>query len=132
MPKNTSFGQQTQNTAAQDASVQQTVPAALLNLPGSIPASGSWTSDLITSDGYQKIAAGLTSSQNGSLSILRFLDEQGTIAQTAVTPVSVTGGTAAVINAVDGLPFATFQIKLTNTGGSAATVTNAAVLMQTQ
>ena len=132
MPKNTSFGDQTQNRAAQDASVQQSVPAALLNLPANIAASGTWTSNLITSDGYQKIAAGLTSTQNGSLSINRNLDDAGTIPQVAVNPTAVSANVAAAINAADGLPFATFTISLTNTGGSPATVSKVAVLMQTQ
>lgn len=131
MPKATSFNDQPP-PFANGPCVQAQVPAALLNVPGTLAAGATWTSDLISSDGYQKISAALTSSQAGSLAVLRFLDDAGTIAQTAFAPTAVSAATAAVNNVNDGLPFASFQITFHNTSGSTATLTNVMALLQSQ
>lgn len=131
MPKTTSFSEQ-QLPVAQGPCVQSQVPAAMLAMPATIAGNGSITSGLISSDGYQKISVGLLSDQNGSLSIIRYLDDAGTIAQTAATPVAVVGGTAALCNVTDGLPFACFKITLTNTSGTIANVSKVIALLQSQ
>jgi len=117
---------------SQGPSCQALVPASVHGLPATIPGSGTVTSNLIVGDGYQKIAAGLKSSQAGSLSILRFLDEAGTVPQTAFTPTTLSANTAAQNNVNDGLPFASFQVQITNSSGTPANLTNLAILLQSQ
>ena len=96
---------------------------------GTIAAAGNFTSGVLPGDGFRYISVGLTSSQNGSLQIQRYLDAAGTVAQGAAVTQTLTAATAAVLNVNDGLIFRSFTIKITNTGGSPATITNFAFLM---
>jgi len=98
-------------------------------IPSSIAASGAFTSQLIPANGFRAIAAAVTSTQNGAISIQRYIDKAGLVAQGTVVPVAITAGTPAVVNSNDGLPFQSFTVKITNTGGSAATITNFALLL---
>jgi hypothetical protein len=107
------------------------VPAALitsLQSAGSIPASGSFTSPLFSADGYYDFSIGLTSSQAGNLTLLRFIDDAGTTALDGGQTVALTGGTPAVPTVTDGKPFAACEVKVTSTGSSAATLSGLAVL----
>jgi len=114
---------------AQTLQVEMT--AAQLGLGTSIDASGNVQSAVIPSNGFLAFALGLTSSQTGQISIQRFLDAAGTIAQGAAITASLTAATAAVANVTnDGKPFASLQITVTNTGGSTATLSAIAALWQ--
>jgi hypothetical protein len=94
-----------------------------------IPASGNFTSGVIPADGFANFAAGITSSQNGQLSIQRYMDTAGNIAQGSPLSVSLTAATAASLNNNDTLIFRSFVLKVTNTGGSAATISGFALLL---
>ena len=109
---------------------QAPVPAATHNLPASIAASGSVQTSLIIAEGFSLISAGITASQNGTLSIQRYLDAGGTVAQGAPVSVALTASTAANLDILNGKPFASFILTVTNTGGSTSNLTNFALLLQ--
>lgn len=94
-----------------------------------IIASGNYTSALIYADGFKSIAAGVTSTQTGAMTIQRYIDKAGLVAQGTASTVALTASTPAVLNVTDGLPFQSFVLKITNTGGATATITNFACLL---
>jgi hypothetical protein len=100
----------------------------------SIAISGTYTTGVVVSNGYQIIAVGVTSSQAGTVTIQRFLDRAGTVPVTTTlsTPVVAATPLVVVVNAFnDHLPFASFIITVTNSSGSTvANITNFAVLLQ--
>ena len=115
---------------ARTALAQAPVPASVHNLPSSIPATSSVLSSLIVTEGFLVIAAGIKTSQNGTMTIQRYLDAGGTVPQGALLSVALTANTAANLNALDGLPFASFQLTVTNSSGSVSTISNFALLLQ--
>jgi hypothetical protein len=94
-----------------------------------IPASGSFLSPVMSSDGFYEIAVSLKSTEDGAINLARYLDAAGTIPQGAPVTVALTANTAAILNVNDGVIFRSFTLQITNTGGSAATVSNFAFLM---
>lgn len=110
--------------------LQKFLTAADIGLSTSIAASGTNLSNLIVSNGYGAFAVGVTSSQAGTLTIQRYLDAEGTIAQGAPLTASLTAATSAVVNATDGVPFGSFMVSVSNSGTATATLTNAGVLLQ--
>jgi hypothetical protein len=109
---------------------QTSIPATAHNLPATVGASSSATSSLIVTEGYGLISVGLTSSQNGTLSVQRYLDAGGTVVQGASQQVALTANAAANLDVTDGKPFAAFKVTVTNSGGSTATLSNLAILVQ--
>lgn len=97
--------------------------------PGTINAASNWTSNAIYADGYRTLAAAVTSTQAGAISIQRYLDLAGTIPQGPAISATLSAATSQVVNVSDGLAFQTFTVKITNTGGSTATITGFALLM---
>ena len=75
------------------------------------------------------MACGLKSTQTGAINIQRFLDAAGTIWQGAVVTAVLVANTAAILNVSDGVIFRSFTLQITNSGGSAATISNFAFLM---
>jgi hypothetical protein len=130
MPKATSLGEAYTPVSAAPG-LQYRVPASVHNLGTSVPASGNVQSSLIETDGWPKVAIGVTSTQAGQVSVQRYLDDAGTVPQGAAVTASLTANTAAVVNVTDGNPFAAIQITITNTSGSTATLSNLAVLLST-
>ncbi len=110
--------------------LQWVIPAVTLNLAASIPASGNVSSAVIPSYGWQKLAVGLQSTQAGQLTVQRYLDDAGTIVQSAALTAPLTANTAAVVNITDGVPFRSFKVTVSNTGASAAAVSGVAALLQ--
>lgn len=110
--------------------LQKFLTAADIGLSTSVAASGSSQSALVLSNGYGEFAFAVTSSQAGSVSIQRYLDTAGTIPQGAALTASLTASTAAVVNATDGVPFASFQVTVNNSGTAAATLSNVGLLLQ--
>lgn len=109
---------------------QYLLTATFLGLNAVVPASGQLQSAVLPSGGYQKIAVGLTSSQTGNLTLQRFLDAAGAVKQGAAITAALTAATAAVVNANDGLPFASYQVTVSNTGGSNANLTGVGGILQ--
>jgi hypothetical protein len=106
---------------------------ATLPTTGTIPATtGTWVSGVIVSNGFRSISVGARSNQSGgTISIQRFMDKAGLVPVGA--PIVSTafdganGKFATVIS--DGVSFQSFQVTISNTAGSAATITNFAVLL---
>lgn len=106
------------------------LPTAL-GLSTSIIASGTNNSGIVICNGYKNFAFSVTSTQAGTLSIQRYLDTAGNIAQGAALTASITANTAAIINSNDGHPFQALQITVTNSSGSnPATLSNTMLLLQ--
>lgn len=111
--------------------VAQTAPV-IATPPSTIAASGQWQSAVLPADGFKTLAVGVTSSQTGAVNVQRYLDAAGTVTQGAASTQALTAATAAVLNVTDGVPFASFQITVTNTGASTATISKFAVLLNAQ
>jgi len=109
---------------------QAPVPAAVHNLPSSIAANSQVQSSLIATEGFSLISAGITASQAGVMSIQRYLDAGGTVTQGGAVQVSLTAATAANLDILDGKPFASLKLTVTNSAGSTSTLTNFALLLQ--
>ncbi|MDR3450726.1 MAG: hypothetical protein P4M15_13455 [Alphaproteobacteria bacterium] len=110
---------------------QAPVPQAVHNLPGTVAASSSVSTSLIRTDGFALISAGLTMTQNGNCSVQRFLDDGGTQPQGAPVTAAVLANVAANLDILDGKPFSSFQLTVTNITGSTATISGFALLLQT-
>lgn len=111
--------------------LQATMLADDMGLSTSVPISGNVTSNLLFSNGYKIFTFGLTSSQNGSISIQRYIDAAGTIAQGAPLTASLTANTAAVYTLTDTAPYQTMTIEVLNSSGaSIASLTNVILLFQ--
>lgn len=109
--------------------VDETTWPAITPPPGTIAAAGNYTSALIPADGFKNLACGVTSTQTGAISIQRYIDRAGLVAQGAAISTALVASTPAVVNANDGLAFQSFTVKITNTGGSTATITGFALLL---
>lgn len=116
---------------ARTSEQQAPVPATTHNLPASIPASSSVMTSLIVTEGFTLISAGIKTTQNGTMAIQRYLDASGTVAQGAAVSVSLVANAAANLDVVDGKPFASFLLTVSNSnGGSASAISNFALLLQ--
>jgi hypothetical protein len=109
------------------------VPAALiadLQGAGSIAPSGNYTSPLFSADGYYDMVVALTSSQAGAINLLRYVDDARAVLLDATAPTqALTAATPGVLIVTDGKPFASYQVKVSNSSGStAATLSNIAAL----
>jgi hypothetical protein len=102
------------------------VPTALIAelKSASVPASGNYTS----ADGFYDFVGGLESTA-GAINLLRFIDDDGTVPLDATAPTqALTANTPAALVVNDGKPFAAFKVEVTNTGASAATLSNIAAM----
>jgi hypothetical protein len=99
-------------------------------LPISVPASGNVNSGVITNCGYKNFTFALTSTQAGSVSIQRYVDQAGTIPVGAAITGSVTANTATDIHSTDSIPYQSMIITVNNSSGSIATLSNCALLLQ--
>ena len=96
---------------------------------GTIAASGNYTSPVIPSDGFKAIAIGLQSSQAGAINIQRFLDTKGLVPIGSLATVALVAATQNSLVIDDTTPFQSFTVQITNSGGSAATITNFALVL---
>jgi hypothetical protein len=97
--------------------------SAALPTVGTIAASGNWTSNVLISDGFKAIGAGCKSTQTGAINIQRYLDRAGTVPVGAVVTAALVANTSQWATVNDGVPFQSFTVQITNTGGGAATIT---------
>jgi len=86
-------------------------------------------SNVIASDGFKALSCAVLSSQAGAVSIQRYVDKVGTLPQGAPISSTLVAATANVVNSNDGLPFQSFKVTITNTGGSTATISGFALLL---
>jgi hypothetical protein len=104
------------------------IPAPPTPPPSTIVASGSWNSGVMLANGANRLAAAVTSSQNGVLTIQRYIDAAGTIPIGIAPTQAITANTLAWTWVNDGMPFLSWRVTVTNTGGSTANLTNVALL----
>jgi hypothetical protein len=110
--------------------MQILVPASVHGLAATVPGSGHITSNLIFTDGIQTAAVGVTSTQAGTLTVQRYIDDTGTIKQGAALTASITANTPAIVNITDGNPFSSFTVDVSNSSGTPATLSNVGILLQ--
>lgn len=94
-----------------------------------VAAGVTATTRVFPSNGFSKIAVGLTATQSGNILVNRYLDESGQVAQGAAVSIAVVGGTPVVLNVVDGKPFGSFTVAVQNTSGAASTISALSVLV---
>ena len=109
---------------------QAPVTQAVHTVPSSIPASGQVQSSLVLAEGFSQISVGVTASQNGTLSVQRYLDAGGTVTQGTAVQTALVAGSAANLDVMDGRPFVAFKLTLTNSAGAVSNLTNFALLLQ--
>ena len=95
--------------------------------PATIAASGNWKSGALSST-WGALAAAVTSSQAGALTIQRYADAGLIIPIGALISATLVANTPNYVSVADGVPFLYFQVEITNTGGSTANITGAAIL----
>lgn len=101
-----------------------------MNLATSINGSASVTSQVILTNGMKNFSFGITSSQAGSVSIQRYLDQAGLIPVGAAITASLVANTAAYADSVDSIPYQSMVISVSNSSGSSATISNCLLLLQ--
>lgn len=110
--------------------LQAPIPATTHNLPATIAASSSVLSSLIVTEGFSLISAAIKTTQAGTMTIQRYLDAGGTVPQGAPVSVNLTANSFANLDITDGKPFASFQLTVSNSAASTATISNFALLVQ--
>lgn len=101
-----------------------------MGLDTTISASGSVISDIILNGGYKSFSFAAKGTQTGSISIQRYLDQEATIPMGAALTGSMTANTDTVVTNVDGKPFQSMIITVSNSGVVASTLTNTLLLLQ--
>jgi hypothetical protein len=92
--------------------------------------AGSWTSNLISADGFRSIAAGVELTQAGTIKIQLYVDQAGNVPQGTAVSTTLTANEANSVSTYDGAPFQSFTVTITNSSGSsAATVSDFVLLM---
>lgn len=102
--------------------VAQVAPA--LTPPGTLAASATYQTGVLPANGYKSISFGAKLSQAGSISLQRYLDSAGTIPIGAAVTATLSANTPNWVNINDGAAFTYFQVTVTNTSGSTATLSN--------
>ena len=110
--------------------LQVALTPASLALNTSVGAGGSSVSQTTLTNGYKNFAFGITSTQAGSVSIQRYLDQAATIPQGAAITGTLTANTAATVNSSDSVPHQSLIITVNNSSGSTATLSNCLFLLQ--
>jgi hypothetical protein len=113
---------------------QYVVTTAEHAMPSTCGAGATVYSNVIVSDGWTLIGAGVTSTQAGTITITTYLDQAGTIPiGTVSSQALVASTTAAVSNASAApVPFQSFKIGVSNSSGSSATLTGFNLLLQSR
>lgn len=111
-----------------DANLLNGAPT-VLPTTGTIAAGQNWLSAPVYADGFKAISVGAKSTQTGAINVQRYLDRAGTIPVGAVVTAALVANTSQWVTVNDGVPFQSFTVQITNTGASAATITNFGVLL---
>lgn len=103
-----------------------------IGLSLTIAASSENNSEIVLSGGYKSFCVGLTSSQDGELSIQRYIDREGNVPQDNNDPftISFVATQPVSLNVSDGKPFQSIKITVSNSSGSIATISNFLLLFQ--
>ena len=99
--------------------------------PATLAASGggaTWASGAIPCGGIPALAVSAELDHTGTLSLQRYIDVAGTVPIGAAITQAMTANAIATIWVRDGLPAASFQVTVVNTGGVLANLTNVNIL----
>jgi hypothetical protein len=96
--------------------------------PATLAGGGVYTSGVIQLGG-NGINVAATMTQAGTLAIQRYADVAGTIPVGAAVSTTLVASTAGWTAVNDGFPAISFQVTLTNTSGSTATVSGMAIVV---
>lgn len=109
--------------------VLQFYPTPPTPFPATIAISDTWQSGIINADGFKAISVGVTSTQAGTLTIQRYVDQDGQVPVGAAITASIAASTPQWADVNDGVAFGSFQVSVSNGSGSAvATVSNISIL----
>jgi hypothetical protein len=107
------------------------LPAAI-GLNTTIAGNGNVVSNAIINNGFKNFAFCLKSTQAGSVSIQRYLDQAATIPVGAAITGSLVANTALTVDSVDSIPYQSMIITVSDSSGTGATISNCALLFQAQ
>lgn len=96
----------------------------------SIPTSSSLSTTIVGA-GFSVIGIGLTTTQNGTVSLTPYLDAAATVALAPATTQSLSGGTASVFSPILAQPFASLVLSVSNSStAGASTISSMIGLLQ--
>lgn len=99
-----------------------------VSFPSTIAAATSWFSPIVVAPSIKSIVVGLTLDQPGTLAITRYADAAGLSVVGAMLLQDLTANLPAWAGTDDGIPFASFSIEITNSGGVTANLSRASAL----
>ena len=99
-----------------------TQPTGQVTLPATIPASGTWTSGALPTYGMDHVAASAQIDQAGTLSVQRYLDAGGTLAQGSPTTAAMSANTLAIVDNLGTVVAQSFKVSVINGAASQAKV----------
>jgi hypothetical protein len=111
---------------------QMQINTATINAPGTIAASGTFTSPVLGTYGNPHIAISAELSNAGTLSLQRYLDNAGSLAIGAATTLALTAGTLGVLDNLGTVIAQSFQFAVINGSAVAGTLTNVAAVLQSR
>lgn len=101
-----------------------------IGLALTVAASGSVVSNVVLNGGYKAFSFACKGTQTGTISIQRYIDQEATIPMGSAITGSMSANTDTVVTNVDGKPFQSMIITVSNSGGSTSTLTNTLLLLQ--
>lgn len=115
------------------ASVAQSavLPRASIYVPGmTIAAHTSFSTGAFFNPQQASIAAGANLSTAGTLSIQRYVDQNGLIPQGPPITLALQAGVPASVTIGDGVPFLSYSVSVTPTNGVSAVLTTLAITLR--
>lgn len=103
--------------------------------PTTIAASGSWQSGIMPFRDLNAVSASVKSTQAGAITIQAYIDSAGNIPIGTAASTTLVANTLAAVSltlSAGSTPFAalSYQVKITNTGASSATISDTALVAQ--
>lgn len=105
------------------------LPSSLHQLPRTIPAGGQVQSALILNGGLLHVAVTVQSTENGVLSLQRYLDTGGIVTVQGVVSANLSAKTPAIVESNDAFAWSCVVITATNTGGADAILSNVTIML---
>lgn len=106
------------------------VPATTVNLPGTIAASGTFTTGAIVTNGMPHMGATAKMTQDGTLIVQRYFDSAASISVgSAITQALSANTQSPIVEVNDGKIFQSLKASLVNGGSVAATPSNITIVM---
>jgi hypothetical protein len=107
---------------------RSSTPAQPNAFPATVNGGATFDAGVIPALGSNSIAVGATLSQAGQIVVTRYLDAAGLVVLD-VNQVTMLAGAPTSLVVADMAPWASFDVRIVNTSGGAANLTNAAILV---